>query len=411
MDSISRDSDDRGGWLLVGMVFLAITAACRPSDRLPASATDSVATAATATVPQAVTLVPEAPPPLPAVTTGPRQACAITGAGDAYCWGGRSNWMAQTRRPLPFGESIRWRMVSVAFDRGCGLDVEGATYCWGSNAEGQLGVAPDSLRHPAPVRITGLPPLLNLATAQGHTCGLTADGEAYCWGENQNGELGRGTRTPWEAAGPVVGDLGFVSVVTILNTTCALTPAGEPYCWGLSMYGEVGYRPEESCADVHPVNIPGTRPLFLCSTLPGAVETDLRFNVYDLTRHRTCGVTLSGDGYCWATTAYPEPALPSPKLVADGFALKSITVAGAHRCALTETGQAVCEGRNERDQLGVADSPLRYRMLSAGDDFTCGMTVQNRVFCWGRDWDRGVLGPVTGNSAEAVEIRIPGLEK
>lgn len=98
MDSVSRDSNDGGGWLLVGMVFLAITAAWRPSDRPPGSATDGVETAAiaadsaaavdTATVPQAVTLVPEAPPRLPAVTTGYGQACAITGAGDAYCWGG-----------------------------------------------------------------------------------------------------------------------------------------------------------------------------------------------------------------------------------------------------------------------------------------------------------------------------------
>jgi hypothetical protein len=33
------------------------------------------------------------------------------------------------------------------------------------------------------------------------------------------------------------------------------------------------------------------------------------------------------------------------------------------------------------------------------------------IFARDSDWDRGVLGPVTGNSAEAVEIRIPGLEE
>jgi alpha-tubulin suppressor-like RCC1 family protein len=327
--------------------------------------------------------------------------------------------MVQTRQPRPFGESVRWRMVSLAFDRGCGLDVDGATYCWGRNSRGQLGMEPDSLRHPAPVRIPGLPPLLNLATSRAHTCGLTADGEVYCWGENQHGELGRGARTPWEPAGPVAGDLDFVSVVAYLNTTCALTPAGEPYCWGSSQAGELGYLPEESCADVHEVNVPGRRPAFLCSSVPSAAEIELRFKTYDfVSEHSACGVTRDGVGYCWegdmergdGMLLYPKT--PSPELMAEGFELKAIAVGERHRCALTEAGQAVCEGRNERGQLGVANSPLRYRMLSAGNDFTCGMTLQNQVFCWGRDWDRGVLGPgVTDTSAEAVEIMIPGLEE
>lgn len=73
-------------------------------------------------------------------------------------------------------------MVSLTWQRGCGLDVDGATYCWGANAGCQLGVEPDNLRHPAPVRITGLPPLLNLATARSHTCGLTAGGRAVLLG-------------------------------------------------------------------------------------------------------------------------------------------------------------------------------------------------------------------------------------
>lgn len=275
--------------------------------------------------------------------------------------------MAQTRVPRSFGESIRWCMVSLAFERGCGLDV---------------------------------------------------DGEVYCWGENQSGELGRGTPTPWEPAGPVVGDLGFVSVVTIPYSTCALTPAGEPYCSGLNMAGELGYMPEESCADVHEWNVGGRPSAFLCSSVPRAAEIGLRFKTYDFVRdHGTCAVTLDGAGYCWRGGMDPGSGMLSypktfaPQLMAKGFELKAITVGNRHVCALTETGRAVCDGRGEYDQLGVADSPLRYRMLSAGRDFTRGMTVQNRVFCWGRDWDRGVLRPVTGNSAEAVEIRIPGLEE
>lgn len=106
--------------------------------------------------------------------------------------------------------------------------------------------------------------------------------------------------------------------------------------------GELGYEAEESCADLYEWAPGGMRPAFLCSSMPNATED-------------RGGMLL-----------YPQAL--SPELTANGLELKAITVGYRHWCALTETGQAVCEGRNERDQLGVANSPLRYRMLSAGED-------------------------------------------
>lgn len=60
-------------------------------------------------MPQAATLVPEAPPRLPAVATGHGQAWAITGAGDAYCGGGgRGEQLDGADAPAaPVSESIR----------------------------------------------------------------------------------------------------------------------------------------------------------------------------------------------------------------------------------------------------------------------------------------------------------------
>ena len=47
-----------------------------------------------------------------------------------------------------------------------------------------------------------------------HTCGVTTSGEAYCWGGNEDGQLGIGgiTFAATTRPVPVLGDLAFASV-------------------------------------------------------------------------------------------------------------------------------------------------------------------------------------------------------
>ncbi len=63
-------------------------------------------------------------------------------------------------------------------------------------------------------------------------CGLTASGEAYCWGFNRWGQLGDGTTTDKSTPVAVAGGLQFASLWAGGRRTCGVTTSGTAYCWG-----------------------------------------------------------------------------------------------------------------------------------------------------------------------------------
>jgi len=121
------------------------------------------------------------------------------------------------------------------------------TYCWGDGNAGRLGInlSGPSVKSSTPIFVKNssggafTPALVSLATGDVHTCGLTASGNAFCWGENYAGELGNSSQVASNT--PVgAGAMVFAKVAVGLTHTCALDSSRDIYCWGGNSMGQLG---------------------------------------------------------------------------------------------------------------------------------------------------------------------------
>jgi alpha-tubulin suppressor-like RCC1 family protein len=175
---------------------------------------------------------------------GAEHTCGLDYGRIAYCWGaneygqlgdGTTEFRLGVRSPGKFSE------ISAGGYRTCAVTSDGAGYCWGENSHGQLGDGTTVNRSvPTAVR-GGLHFVLISAGAVTHTCGLTTSGAAYCWGSNALGKLGDGTSTDRLTPAAVTGGLTFTAIsVGSGNQTCGLTSSGSAYCWGVNDDGQLG---------------------------------------------------------------------------------------------------------------------------------------------------------------------------
>ena len=88
----------------------------------------------------------------------------------------------------------------------CAATADGRAFCWGLNDRGQLGSAttemcgdrsagPSATISPCssvPRPVNTALRFVGLGLGIWHSCGLQANGEVYCWGANDQGQLGTG---------------------------------------------------------------------------------------------------------------------------------------------------------------------------------------------------------------------------
>lgn len=382
------------------------------------TATISAATAAGPSATARLSVLP--PHRFTSLSAGYDLACGVTVEGTAYCWGAGAHYMLGSTAPhevryrpvrVPIAEPLA--AVSVGASHACALSRDGLAYCWGSNHSGQLGNgAPSERSGPVAVLGSGLR-FIELDLGGFHSCGLTGEGAAYCWGSNQLGQLGTGVADTVAHPTParVTAPLAFTSLGIGALHSCAVATTGAAYCWGKNEFGQLG------TATAANQCIWGTGTI-LCSATPTAVAGDRAFKLVSASNARdgghTCGIALDASAFCWgpgsllgSDEAVPpctengasQPCSHIPLRVGGGHSFVNLTAGAAHTCGLLESGDVYCwptwDGTAWRGATRV-NTDLSFRAVAAGKNFTCGIATDASGYCWG-DNEWGQLGHPRGS--------------
>jgi alpha-tubulin suppressor-like RCC1 family protein len=348
------------------------------------------------------------------IAAGSYHTCAVMENGGVKCWGlngsgqlgdGTNYKTGNSYRDSPvdvIGLTSGAKAVAAGYNHTCAVLIDGSVKCWGAN--GLLGNGKTEGFSP-PVTASGLTSGATAVTAGDfHTCAVMIDGGIKCWGANVLGAPA-GTHTI-----PVDIDGWHYSAVSISagsSYTCALTAEGRLYCWGSNIHGQLGDGTMDTRATPVPVGVdPRPTPAYTQSGGEGRLSFVQISAGYD----HTCAVTTYGGVKCWGRNWYGQLGDGTDddhNFPMDVIGLTSgvaAVEAGQYfSCALTNQGGVQCWGLNSMYQLGdgwfenratpadVSGLTDGVLAISVGNSHACALTTSNEVMCWGRN-ESGELG-------------------
>jgi len=202
------------------------------------------------------------------IFAGSRSTCAIATDRTLWCWGrngarqlgigGNTDVGVPTQvlMMLAGAPDDQWDLVGMGDDHTCAVQTDRSAWCWGSEVDGQLGVAGTVTTRDRPQPVTSDPAYTAIAAGQNYSLGVVGTGGAVAsWGLNANGQLGLGDLVSRRAPG-LMSEHAHDIVSAGVSHACARRTDASLVCWGKGNDGELGIGITDSFAST-PVTIPG----------------------------------------------------------------------------------------------------------------------------------------------------------
>jgi alpha-tubulin suppressor-like RCC1 family protein len=281
-------------------------------------------------------------------------------------------------RPVPVVGGHTFKAIAAGQDAACALDLSGAAWCWGADDNGQLGLGTTATdlcfgyfpcsKYPVPV--TGGHVFEKILSVETTTCAVDLAGAVWCWGENEGGEAGAGAGALPMLRTPTRA-LTTDSAVQLVggdNTFCARYAAGTVECWGGNSRGEVG----------NPV---GSRVI-----TPTSPQTSEHFVNLFAGSDGFCGRRADGATFCWGQIN-GSGNVPVRQAALDPYPV----IGGDWRT----DGQVLdFQGHLRSIYSGSffdMGGSVRLTSLGSGAESGCGLGAGGQVWCWGGN-SEGELG-------------------
>ena len=184
-----------------------------------------------------------------AVGAGEYYSCGLRTDGRILCWGAQyaalNNPVGSNYYPsLSASDTSTYTALSVGRYHVCAIRAsDGRVACWGKNEFGQLGSLPLTLCGTTDrnawnvsciyaVPINDSSPYISVSVSDAHSCGVRADGQVRCWGQNTYAQLGNGGTTDSSTPVSISDSSQYVSVTATNTGSCAIRADGQVRCWG-----------------------------------------------------------------------------------------------------------------------------------------------------------------------------------
>ena len=242
-----------------------------------------------------------------------------------------------------------WVVIGGGTWHTCAVDQEQNTHCWGRNLEGQ-STPPENI------------PFREITGGRSFSCGLSFDSYVHCWGAFE-------FDVPQER---------FLTLSAGNDFLCGVAEDQSIVCAGFAHEPPTGTFTQIDAGNAHVCarNTVGKVECFGQNTSGQCNPPDESFDRVRAGFFHSCAQNDQGV-QCWGSGQDGATSVP----IVQGTGLWT---GNYHNCVLNANQQAVCWG-GESFELNGGIIGAQFRTLQLGGFHSCGLTVEDTIFCVGEN--------------------------